>query len=529
MKHLIQTLVVMAICFYAQSIFAEVSKWNGTSSDTSWYNETATEFHLYTAAQLKGLADIVNDGTSDFSGKTVYLENDIDLSEYQWTPIGYGLAVDRPFRGVFDGQNHIVQKMYIDNNQLNNFPSRYVGFIGHLNNGAVKSLDLEGAIDINKGYSQTAYIGGVVAWASGESVIKSIRSSVVIKFFQSGGSLYVGNVAGHAHNISQVRSEGEVHFYNYNDINNGYYGGIVGSANEINECFSNVSVVIPGVYAGNSYIGGIAGAASSIFNAIFTGRFEVYDTNTANTTRRSGCISANANSLNCIVSAPSYYICSTSKTFLKGLVVPSISNTAGQDVYYTNTYNSGGSEIGTSTSEDYLKSGIPLSGFDTSIWEFTEGRLPRLKSLIPDYYIYTPTERGSIAYCVKEGGEAKVKISTNQEWEIDKIYVNQIDVTNQMIGNILFLHDINENKELFVVYKQTPSNIGSIKKDESFNIARASDGILISGVLPGKSISVYDLNGMVLMRQISNGNNHFFLPKGLYIITANGQSRKISF
>ena len=98
-----------------------------------------------------------------------------------------------------------------------------------------------------------------------------------------------------------------------------------------------------------------------------------------------------------------------------------------------------------------------------------------------------------------------------------------------MEGNMLFLQEIQENKELFVVYKQSPSNVGAIQSHESFNIARTSDGLSVSGALQGKSIAIYDLNGKELARQVSNGNNHFALPKGFYIITTNGQSKKVSF
>ena len=56
--------------------------WDGTA-DTSWYtgHETESEYHITTAEQLAGLAQLINTGTITFEGKTVYLDNDLDLDK----------------------------------------------------------------------------------------------------------------------------------------------------------------------------------------------------------------------------------------------------------------------------------------------------------------------------------------------------------------------------------------------------------------------------------------------------------------
>ncbi|MCL1981582.1 MAG: hypothetical protein FWG53_00625 [Clostridiales bacterium] len=50
--------------------------------DSSWYNDIDLEFEINNADQLAGLAQLINDGTDDFHGKTITLSADIDLSEY---------------------------------------------------------------------------------------------------------------------------------------------------------------------------------------------------------------------------------------------------------------------------------------------------------------------------------------------------------------------------------------------------------------------------------------------------------------
>ncbi len=76
------------------------AQWNGTA-DTAWYNTTNTTFTISTAEQLAGLAKIIQDGVDYFSGKTINLTADIDVSPNEWVAIG-------SFMGTFDGNNHKI-------------------------------------------------------------------------------------------------------------------------------------------------------------------------------------------------------------------------------------------------------------------------------------------------------------------------------------------------------------------------------------------------------------------------------------
>ena len=53
--------------------------------DTSWYNESGTEFSISTEAQLRGLATIVNAG-DDLEGVTINLASNIFLSDKNCGP-----------------------------------------------------------------------------------------------------------------------------------------------------------------------------------------------------------------------------------------------------------------------------------------------------------------------------------------------------------------------------------------------------------------------------------------------------------
>ena len=113
-----QTLLLI-MAFAVLSVRADV--WNGEDIDAGWYNEEQTEFHIYSACELRGLSELVKMGFT-FEDKTVYLEADIDLNNKQWLPIGYGNTSfsGGTFNGTFIGNSHTVSNLYIDSSQLPN-------------------------------------------------------------------------------------------------------------------------------------------------------------------------------------------------------------------------------------------------------------------------------------------------------------------------------------------------------------------------------------------------------------------------
>lgn len=86
---LVVTMLMSVFSFGTLSVNATGEE-NVITADTSWYGDgTATEFSLADAGDLLGFADLVNNGTTDFSGKTVKLTADIDMTGVDYTPIGW--------------------------------------------------------------------------------------------------------------------------------------------------------------------------------------------------------------------------------------------------------------------------------------------------------------------------------------------------------------------------------------------------------------------------------------------------------
>ena len=68
---------------------------------------------IKTAEDLFAFANDVNVNGNNYSGKIVILAADIDLQNKPWTPIGQ--TVHPEFRGTFDGQNHTIKNLNVDN------------------------------------------------------------------------------------------------------------------------------------------------------------------------------------------------------------------------------------------------------------------------------------------------------------------------------------------------------------------------------------------------------------------------------
>ena len=192
--------LLLALCLVMALVpmtaFAEgtsVDNWDG-SADTSWYTSApdASEYHISTAEQLAGLAQLVNTdpGTTNFAGKTFYLENDLDLSGHEWISIGTVLGGDYPeysFCGVFDGQGHVISNLYSHESYIEGADESHNllrnALFGSVYNGEVKNLGVANAeIWIDPKDNSAAGKGILVDWM-GKSKITNCWTS---------GSIYSG-------------------------------------------------------------------------------------------------------------------------------------------------------------------------------------------------------------------------------------------------------------------------------------------------------------------------------------------------
>lgn len=376
-------MVFLVNTFFTLNLHAAKSVWDGKSSDTSWYNENASEYHINSAAQFKGFAELVSFNNCSFEGKTVFLDCDIDLDNHYWYPIG--LHYSKPFSGTFDGKNHSISNLLINTNKLD-YPDMKdnIGLFGYANKATIKQVSVQGSLEI---YGSGQYVGGIAASAKH---VESIYSDISIVLYASKSACYIGTAVGYVEEIKKVYSKGEIKCSEgYIGLySQGYIGGVAAFCSNMSECFSDVNISMNIIGAGTQEgIGGLAGVTSTISNAMFSGSIAIgnYNCNTDMFFSNIGGI-GRVTAGNHLISAPDFMSYGRGFAAGKSVLIPSNSNAAVTQSYYENTWATSNEVYGTSASKQELTSGTPLNGFDTNVWEFKEGEYPSLislKELIP--------------------------------------------------------------------------------------------------------------------------------------------------
>ena len=136
---------------------------------------------ISTAEGLFYFAKKVNAG-NNFAGKTVTLANNIDLNNEKWTPIGSFNDATTQFKGTFDGQNHAVTGLKVEERRKNG-----VGFFGKVYTGTIKNLTVEGSVST----SNCTYVGGIVGHGYATITNCTFKGSV-----GSADTMQVGGIAG---------------------------------------------------------------------------------------------------------------------------------------------------------------------------------------------------------------------------------------------------------------------------------------------------------------------------------------------
>jgi hypothetical protein len=155
--------------------------------DVDWYSDKPYE--ISTAAELAGLAKLVNDGNT-FEGETISLTGDIDLGDHYWTPIcNHRFTVS--FRGTFDGRGNTISNMTILIKEINGHTE--IGLVG-VNEGTVANVRLTNAA-ISGANNDLVYAGGLVGWNRGTVIDCTVTNSYV-SGSSSGYGCVVGGLAG---------------------------------------------------------------------------------------------------------------------------------------------------------------------------------------------------------------------------------------------------------------------------------------------------------------------------------------------
>ncbi len=212
--------------------------------------------------ELEYFADLVNDKGYDFSGKRVYLENNIDIEGVNWEPIGE--SKDVCFKGEFDGCGWTITNLKVNN------PHAPAGLFGALE-GTVQDLAVSNA-EIVGG----EYVGTIAGYIPSSGKIKN----VVVEGAVINGNHWVGGIVGYAYGsvmnctvigdttITATPNEKSAGGYENGDK----AGGIIGYLGEGRYSVTGNKVIgteeSPIQITAYRDIGGIIGAAQSVNTGI---------------------------------------------------------------------------------------------------------------------------------------------------------------------------------------------------------------------------------------------------------------------
>ncbi|WP_310550586.1 chitobiase/beta-hexosaminidase C-terminal domain-containing protein [Paenibacillus glufosinatiresistens] len=237
---------------------ADPQTWD-SAADTSWYNPIYSTFTIDSPAKLAGAAKLVNedpDGSiNGLRGKILEVDRTLDLSEYEWLPIG---TAEHPFKGTLiaaaGGKFDIIGMKIPDS-------FGYRGLVGNMEGGTVGGFTFEASGRLSAAsVTSDVYAGSAVAKMSGSSLVYNITNHIDVQLTVSESvyRIYAGGIVGMGEGtIADVANTKSI-----TASGSSYAGGIVGYGGayglRIKQASNGASVSLDG-QGGEIAAGGIAG------------------------------------------------------------------------------------------------------------------------------------------------------------------------------------------------------------------------------------------------------------------------------
>lgn len=239
--------------------------------DIKWYNKDKKEFDINTNQELAGLCYLVNNMKINFKDKVININDNINLSDNEWIPIGY----ETYFQGTVNGHNHSIYGIHITGSSIT---SKYYGFWAYMQNATISDLILSGRMKIYKDSSYPKiWIGGFAGYTN-NCKIEHCDNEIDIYFERTNSNsfnyyTYLGGFVGDSSNggFSFCKNKGYIEYAHTGDA---YYaqseasvGGIVGDGDSKIECCENSANIVfenkssRNAYKYYVYAGGIAGSS----------------------------------------------------------------------------------------------------------------------------------------------------------------------------------------------------------------------------------------------------------------------------
>ena len=319
---------------------------------------------IRTVDDLLQFAKAVDNGEyDDETDAVVSLEEDLDLTDIAWTPIGSVFAADGTllhyFSGKFYGNGYTISNLdFSENYGKTEYPS--FGFFSEVYDAEISGLTIQGKLDVSN--SEYVYFGTVAGVAAGSKITDCVSD---VSFTDT--DKYInGTVAlcGYAIDSTIEYCQNEGNFSVMKDTSRFWMGGIVGLAENstVQYCANTGDMT-----SWTPHTGGIVGELyqdSKIVNCYSTGKMVPLGNGTTDFGGIAGTVWAGTEIRHCYFAGEmdlSQYTATTPYKRLGGLVGKVESGTpVFKNNYYTETANvdscaTNGTIAGTAESIDSMK------------------------------------------------------------------------------------------------------------------------------------------------------------------------------
>lgn len=182
---------------YVDAYAVSTENSDGTFSVITLPVDTEGSYLINDVDELLLFAKLVNVKGCNFSGKTVKLAANIDLSGIEWTPIGTNADGANKFQGTFDGQGHTISNMTVDQDDAVKY--RAAGFFGALN-GTAKNIIFDNAtVTSISAPNAVGWTDNGTAVVAGSIYTSGSIEGVTVKNSRVSGNRYVGGVSGYTY------------------------------------------------------------------------------------------------------------------------------------------------------------------------------------------------------------------------------------------------------------------------------------------------------------------------------------------
>ena len=181
-KHKLQIVFLFIFIIFSNLQGFALDTWGGSIGTAP--SLSGSTYTINKCSELAWLANQVNTGNT-FIGYTFNVADDLDLNNYNWTPIGNATY---SFQGTFNGQGHKIYNLSVNNS------TGYAGLFGNAGNSAsISNTSIQSGTITSSGN----YAGSLVGNLSGNPTINNCNSNASVS---TSGNQYTGGLIGYSSN-----------------------------------------------------------------------------------------------------------------------------------------------------------------------------------------------------------------------------------------------------------------------------------------------------------------------------------------